>query len=109
MDKDFFEKVFKIVKQIPAGRVTNYGSIAKAISMPRASRMVGYAMNASHTHSEYIPAHRVVNRNGILTGKMHFATPTAMQEKLEAEGIVVVNDEVQNFKELFWDATLLAK
>ena len=106
MDKDFFEKVFEIVKQIPAGRVTNYGSIAKAISMPRASRMVGYAMNASHTHSEYIPAHRVVNRNGMLTGKMHFATPTAMQEKLEAEGIVVVNDEVQNFKELFWDAAI---
>jgi len=100
--QDFFKSVFEIVKLIPYGRVTSYGSIAKALGTPKSSRMVGWAMNASHSNKS-IPAHRVVNRNGLLTGKMHFVTPTEMQEKLESEGIVVKNDQIQDFKNLFWD------
>lgn len=100
--QDFFKSVFEIVKLVPFGRVTTYGSIAKALGTPKSSRMVGWAMNASHG-DESVPAHRVVNRNGLLTGKMHFATPTQMQERLEAEGIVVKNDQIQDFKSLLWD------
>lgn len=100
--QDFFKSVFEIVKLVPHGRVTSYGSIAKALGTPKSSRMVGWAMNASHSDKS-VPAHRVVNRNGLLTGKMHFATPTEMQERLESEGIKVKNDEVQDFKNLFWD------
>lgn len=103
--KDFFQGVFEIVRHIPEGRVTNYGAIAKALSTPRSSRMVGWAMNASHSQTPKVPAHRVVNRNGILSGKMHFPTPEAMQQALEKEGIKVVQDKVVNFKELFWDPT----
>lgn len=100
--KDFFKSVFEIVKLVPKGRVTSYGSIAKALGTPKSSRMVGWAMNASHSDKS-VPAHRVVNRNGLLTGKMHFATPTEMQERLESEGVVVKKDQVQDFKNLFWD------
>ena len=100
--QDFFKSVFEIVKLVPHGRVTSYGSIAKALGTPKSSRMVGWAMNASHSDKS-VPAHRVVNRNGLLTGKMHFATPTEMQERLESEGIKVKNDQVQDFKNLFWD------
>lgn len=100
--QDFFKNVFEIVKLVPHGRVTTYGSIAKALGTPKSSRMVGWAMNASHGDKS-VPAHRVVNRNGLLTGKIHFATPTLMQERLEAEGIAVKNDQIQDFKSLFWD------
>jgi methylated-DNA-protein-cysteine methyltransferase-like protein len=100
--KDFFESVFEIVKLIPEGRVTNYGSIAKALGTAKSSRMVGWAMNASHTQTG-IPAHRVVNRNGLLTGKTHFETPTKMEELLLAEGIDVKEDKITRFNEHFWD------
>jgi methylated-DNA-protein-cysteine methyltransferase-like protein len=99
---DFFELVYEIVKLIPSGRVTSYGAIAKYLGSPKSSRMVGWAMNASHL-IQGIPAHRVVNRKGLLTGKMHFESPTKMQERLENEGITVKNDVVMNFEEIFWD------
>ena len=101
--KDFFQSVFEIVRHIPEGRATNYGAIAKALSTPRSSRMVGWAMNSAHSQENYIPAHRVVNRNGVLTGKHHFPTPSAMQEALEKEGVEVIEDKITNFKEVFWD------
>lgn len=100
--EDFFEQVYAIVREIPKGRVTSYGVIAKAIGMPRSSRMVGYAMNASHKLPD-IPAHRVVNRNGLLTGRMHFETPETMQLLLESEGILIKDHQVVNFQDLFWD------
>ena len=102
---DFFQSVFQVVKLIPKGRVTSYGAIAAYLGTKKSSRTVGYAMNASHAIPG-IPAHRVVNRNGMLTGKMHFETPYRMQELLESEGIKVENDFVVEFKELFWDPTL---
>ena len=101
-NKDFFQNVFEVVKLIPEGRVTSYGLIANYLGSKRSSRMVGWAMNASHKLSD-VPAHRVVNRNGLLTGKMHFVPPSRMQELLEKEGIIVVEDQIQNFKDLVWD------
>ena len=101
-NKDFFQNVFEVVKLIPEGRVTSYGLIANYLGSKRSSRMVGWAMNASHKLSD-VPAHRVVNRNGLLTGKMHFVPPSKMQELLEQEGIIVIEDQVQNFKNLVWD------
>ena len=95
---DFFEKVYQVVKQIPPGRVTSYGAIAKYLGTTGSARMVGWAMNASHSHTEYVPAHRVVNRNGLLTGKHHFDSPNAMKELLENEGIKVDGDQIINFK-----------
>ena len=103
LNADFFEKVFEVVRLIPKGRVTNYGAIAKYIGSARSSRMVGWAMNASHSYKKRVPAHRVVNRQGLLTGKHHFATPVLMQELLEAEGIKVKKDKVVDFGKLFWD------
>jgi methylated-DNA-protein-cysteine methyltransferase-like protein len=103
---DFFLQVFEVVKLIPFGKVTSYGAIARYLGAARSSRMVGYAMNASHRLPENIPAHRVVNRNGLLTGKMHFKTPTLMEEKLIIEGIIVVENQIQNFKNHFWDPIL---
>ena len=103
---NFFEDVFDVVRQIPKGRVTNYGSIAKFLGSGSSSRMVGWAMNASHMMKPKVPAHRVVNRNGMLTGKHHFPTPTTMQALLEKEGVKVINDKVIEFKEHFWDPTL---
>ncbi len=103
METNFYELVFDIVKHIPKGRVTSYGAIAKALGTAKSSRMVGYAMNLSHKHDSKIPAHRVVNRNGLLTGKHHFNNINEMQSLLEAEGIKVVNDSIVNFKTLFWD------
>lgn len=100
--KDFFESVFEIVKLIPEGRVTSYGAIAKYLGSAKSSRMVGWAMNASHKIPG-VPAHRVVNRNGLLSGKMHFETPDAMEERLKVEGIEVVNDQIQNFQKVYWD------
>ncbi|ADR22924.1 methylated-DNA--protein-cysteine methyltransferase [Marivirga tractuosa] len=99
---DFFDQVYQVVRLIPKGRVTSYGAIAKYLGAAKSSRVVGYAMNASH-EMEDVPAHRVVNRNGLLTGKMHFKTPDTMETSLEAEGIKVKNDQIQNFKEVFWD------
>jgi methylated-DNA-protein-cysteine methyltransferase-like protein len=102
---DFFQLVFEVVKLIPEGRVSNYGAIARYLSAPKSSRMVGWAMNASH-REKGIPAHRVVNRNGILTGKAHFDPPEAMETALKAEGIEVKNDQVLHFKSVFWDPNI---
>ena len=102
---DFFESVFQVVKLIPKGRVTSYGAIATYLGAKKSSRVVGYAMNASHTIPG-IPAHRVVNRNGLLTGKMHFGTPTRMQELLESEGVQVEKDTIIGFRDLFWDPSI---
>ena len=100
---DFFEMAHAIAREIPFGRVSSYGAIAKAIGTARGARMVGWAMAQSHGMQPPVPAHRVVNRQGLLSGKHHFATPSQMQELLEAEGIRVVNDRVQDFEKLFWD------
>lgn len=107
---DFFNQIYQVVAQIPEGRVTSYGAIAKFLGAAKSSRVVGYAMNASHSLATPIPAHRVVNRNGVLTGKFHFDSPTTMEEKLKLEGIEIIEDQIQNFKSLFWDPQeLLAK
>ena len=103
---DFYDQVFQVVRLIPKGRVTSYGAIANYLGAKSSSRLVGYAMNVSHSQKEKIPAHRVLNRNGQLTGKHHFPTPFAMQELLEKEKIIVLNDAVQNFKIHFWDPTI---
>ena len=100
---DFFDSVFQVVRLIPKGRVTSYGAIAKYLGSAGSSRIVGYAMNASHSQKKKVPAHRVVNRNGDLTGKHHFANPFQMQELLEKEKIKVKKDRVMEFKKLFWD------
>jgi len=101
---DFFEQVYQVCELIPEGRVTSYGAIAKYLGMARSSRMVGWAMNGSHRRKG-VPAHRVVNRIGMLTGKVHFGSPTAMQQLLEREGIKVENDQVVDYKNLYWDPT----
>jgi len=99
----FFEQVYAVARLIPRGRITSYGAIAKYLGTARSSRMVGWAMNnASHVRPK-VPAHRVVNRNGLLTGKHHFDSPTQMQELLEKEKVVVKKDQVWDFKKLFWD------
>ena len=100
--KDFFQKVYEVVKMIPSGRVSTYGLIAKYLGSAKSSRVVGYAMNASHQNSD-IPAHRVVNRVGILTGKHHFSGTTLMKNLLESEGVKIQNDRVVNFKKIVWD------
>ena len=102
-NSSFYQDVFEVVELIPEGRVTSYGAIAKYLGATRSSRLVGWAMNISHTHEKQIPAHRVVNRKGLLTGKMHFETPDTMAKRLRAEGIEVVDDQIQNFKSIFWD------
>ncbi|WP_268035123.1 MGMT family protein [Algoriphagus sp. PAP.12] len=99
---NYFDLVYQVVKEIPSGRVCSYGTIANYLGLKSGARMVGYAMNAAHTLPD-VPAHRVVNRQGLLTGKNHFETPTKMQELLEAEGVKVVKDKVQDFENLFWD------
>lgn len=99
----FFFKVYEVVKLIPYGKVTSYGAIANYIGSGGAARMVGWAMNASHSADDPIPAHRVVNRNGMLTGKQHFGSPDLMQQLLENEGLIIKNDRIQNFEECFWD------
>ncbi|MBL4624536.1 MAG: MGMT family protein [Flavobacteriales bacterium] len=100
--RNFFTDVYEVVKLIPEGRVTSYGSIAKYLGAVRSSRMVGWAMNAVHDNPE-IPAHRVVNRVGLLTGKDHFSDPFAMQRKLENEGVVIRDNQIINFAKHFWD------
>lgn len=104
-NNDFFDSVYQVVRLIPKGRVTSYGAIAKYLGAAGSSRIVGYAMNAAHAQKPKVPAHRVVNRNGELTGKHHFATPFQMQELLEKEKVKVKNDKVVDFKKLFWDPT----
>ncbi|MBS4013168.1 MAG: MGMT family protein [Bacteroidetes bacterium] len=99
----FFEKVYNVVRNIPHGRVTSYGAIAEYIGAGGASRMVGWTMNNSHRMPDSIPAHRVVNRNGVLTGKHHFGGSDVMKQLLESEGIKVNNDQIINFQEHFWD------
>ncbi len=101
--EDFFKNVFEVVRLIPKGRVTSYGAIAKYLGTARSSRMVGWAMNAAHSQKKHVPAHRVVNRNGELTGKHHFATPFLMKELLEKEGIKVVKDKIKDFNKFYWD------
>lgn len=101
--EDFFAMVFEVVRLIPKGRVTSYGAIAKYLGSAKSSRVVGYAMNASHSQKKKVPAHRVVNRNGMLTGKIHFSTPYEMEELLKKENINVENDKVVDFQKLFWD------
>lgn len=98
---NFFERVYAIARQIPEGRVTSYGAIAKALGTARSARMVGWAMNASH-NMEDVPAHRVVNRNGVLTGKHHFDGTSLMQQLLESEGVEVVNNQIVDFEKYFW-------
>ncbi len=97
----FFERVYEVVRQIPDGRATSYGAIAKYLGAPRSARLVGYAMNASHNKD--VPAHRVVNRKGLLTGKHHFDGTDLMQQLLENEGIEVVGNQIKNFDKIFWD------
>ena len=98
---DFFEKVYEVVRQIPYGRVTTYGAVAMAIGAAKSGRTVGYAMNASHQYKD-VPAHRVVNRNGVLTGKHHFPGTYVMQQMLESEGIKVVDDKIVDFEKYLW-------
>ena len=100
-DVNFFERVYEVVRQIPYGRVTSFGAIAKALGTARSARMVGWAMNASHS-LEDVPAHRVVNRNGLLTGKLHFDGTNLMQQLLENEGIKIIENQVQDFDTVFW-------
>ena len=102
-DDTFFELVFDVVRMIPKGRVTSYGAVAAALGSKMSARMVGWAMNSAHRIKPKVPAHRVVNRNGLLSGKMHFETPERMQELLEKEGIKVIDDQVQDFQKKFWD------
>jgi len=101
-ENDFFGSVYDVVRLIPVGRVTSYGAIAAYLGSKRGARMVGWAMGNSYTQDN-VPAHRVVNRNGLLSAKHLFETPTAMQEKLESEGVVVKNDVVQEWQKTFWD------
>ena len=98
----FFKRVYQVAKQVPAGRVTSYGAIARYLGAAGSARMVGWAMNASHGDPE-VPAHRVVNRKGLLTGKHHFQGTNLMQQLLESEGVKVVDNQVVDFEALFWD------
>lgn len=102
-DPSFFDKVYDVVRLIPHGRVTSYGAIAEFLGSRGSARMVGWAMNASHSAKENVPAHRVVNRKGLLTGKQHFGASTIMQQLLESEGIEVVDDQIIDFEKHFWN------
>ena len=102
-DESFFEKVYEVARLVPHGRVTSYGAIASYLGTRMSARMVGWAMNTCHVHPHPVPAHRVVNSQGLLTGKHHFGGPGIMQQLLESEGIEVDNDRVVKFRELFWD------
>lgn len=102
-EDNFFELVFEVARQIPKGRVTSYGAIAACLGTKSSARMVGWAMNDCHLVKPKIPAHRVVNRNGMLTGKFHFSPPGMMEQLLKKEMIEVKNDQVQDFKKVFWD------
>lgn len=99
----FFEQVYQVVRLVPKGRVTTYGAIGKFLGSAKSARMVGWAMNSSHNQSPKVPAHRVVNRNGLLTGKHHFSDENTMINLLKDEGIEVINNQVVHFKNHFWD------
>lgn len=99
----FFQDVYDVVRQVPKGRVTSYGAIATYLGTKLSARMVGWAMNAAGAAKPKVPAQRVVNRNGMLTGKHHFKTPTYMEEMLKKDGVAVKNDTVVDFKKIFWD------
>ena len=98
----FFEKVYDVARQIPYGRVTSYGAIANFLGMPKSARMVGWALNASK-NNDTIPAHRVVNKNGLLTGKKHFEGTNLMVQLLENENVIILNNEIVNFKNIYWN------
>ena len=100
---DLYQRIYEVVKQIPPGRVTSYGAIANYIGAGGSARLVGWAMNASHYATSGVPAHRVVNRNGLLSGKHHFETLLTMQELLENEGVIIEDDQVKDFNRVFWD------
>ena len=102
-EDNFFELVFEVARQIPKGRVTSYGAIAACLGTKLSARMVGWAMNGAGNAKSKVPAHRVVNRNGMLSGKHHFSTPDLMEQLLKKEGVKVKNDSVIDFKKLFWD------
>ena len=102
MEPNFFERVYVVAKQIPYGKVTSYGAIARALGTGRSARMVGWAMNASH-NLEDVPAHRVVNRKGLLTGKHHFDGTNLMQQLLESEGITIIDNQIQDLDKVFWE------
>ncbi|WP_268848092.1 MGMT family protein [Flavobacterium aestivum] len=103
---NFFERVYAVARCIPYGKVTSYGAIAKVLGSARSARMVGWAMNAAH-NLEDVPAHRVVNRKGMLTGKHHFDGTNLMQQLLESEGIVVVDNQIMNFESVFWEPKMI--
>lgn len=102
-EESFFELVYEVARQIPKGRVTSYGAIAECLGTKLSARMVGWAMNGAHRIKPKVPAHRVVNRNGMLTGKFHFGSPDSMEKLLKKEGIKVKDDKVINFEKLFWN------
>jgi methylated-DNA-protein-cysteine methyltransferase-like protein len=102
-NNDFFDMVYQVVRLIPKGRVTSYGAIAKYLGASKSSRVVGYAMNAAHSQKKKVPAHRVVNRSGMLTGKHHFSHPLEMQGLLEKEGIKIIKDTIVDFEKYYWD------
>ncbi|SMC44336.1 MGMT family protein [Cellulophaga tyrosinoxydans] len=104
-NKNFFQKVYDVAREIPFGRVTSYGAIAKYLGAARSARMVGWAMNASHLMDD-VPAHRVVNKQGLLTGKHHFDGINLMQQLLESEGVKIVDNQIQNLEKHFWDPYL---
>ncbi|MGB2273402.1 MAG: MGMT family protein [Flavicella sp.] len=107
-EKSFFDKCYEVARKIPYGRVTSYGAIARYLGAARSARMVGFAMNASHIHED-IPAHRVVNRNGLLTGKHHFEGTNLMQQLLESEGVSIQDNQVVALSEVFWDPSIELK
>jgi methylated-DNA-protein-cysteine methyltransferase-like protein len=100
---DFFSKVYEVTRCIPYGRITSYGAIARFLGSGRSARMVGWALNGSHRNQDFIPAHRVVNHKGLLTGKHHFGNSTTMAQLLENEGIIIEDDQIINFDEKFWN------
>jgi methylated-DNA-protein-cysteine methyltransferase-like protein len=102
----FYDQVYQVVRLIPSGRVSSYGAIASYLGSRGSARMVGYAMNAAHSVFPPVPAQRVVNRNGLLTGKFHFGSENLMQQLLENEGIRVENDKIVDFKNIFWDPSV---
>lgn len=109
LNNDFFSRVYEVTKLIPYGRVTSYGAIAMFLGSGKSARMVGWALNVSHNNPDFIPAHRVVNRDGLLTGKHHFGNSTTMEQLLKNEGIIIEDDRIINFKENFWDPAIELK
>lgn len=102
-DNDFFSRVYDVTRLIPYGRITSYGAIARYLGSGRSARMVGWALNVCHNNPDFIPAHRVVNHKGLLTGKHHFGNSSTMKQLLENESIIIEDDMILNFKEKFWD------